>query len=107
VSASPRNGVSAGAGKRIHPLSPNADTLTCRHAETFPLPPSISENFAEKWGGPAFFVLRKLLRRTCSHDFSTGIPGFGTDIQDIVGLCDDIEVMLDEDHRVSLVDQAV
>jgi hypothetical protein len=52
-------------------------------------------------------VLRKFLRRACSDDFSTGISGFGADIEDIVGLCNDIEVMLDEDHRVSLVDQTV
>ena len=73
-------------------------------ADTF-LP--LSQHFSEKRCCPASVVSRNFLRRSCGDDFSTGIPGFWTNIENVVGLCYDIEVMLDHDDGVSVVHQTV
>src|SRR5271166_3526775 len=101
----------------LRPRPKYADTPLRRHADTvLPMPigsrpvdklPTFSQHFAEERGCPALIVSRNFLRRTCGDDFSTGVPGLWADIENVVGLCYDIEVMLDHDDGISVVHQAV
>src|ERR1700733_11383769 len=85
-----------------------ADTPLRRHADTFPpsadtFPPTdrfllrrlvTIEHFPEEWRGPADFILGDFRRGTCGNDFSSGVAGFWTDIENVIGFGDNIEVML-------------
>jgi len=46
-------------------------------------------------------------RRAGDHNFATGMTAFGAEVDHVIGGFDDIQVMLDYDHRVSRVDQAI
>ena len=66
-----------------------------------------SEDLPEEGSGAAYAVACNGFRRTGRYDFSTGIACLGADIKNVIRLGDYIEVMLDEDHRISVVDQAM
>ena len=55
----------------------------------------------------AFCVLHDLLGRTCLEQASSATAALGTHVDDVVGHLDDVEVVLDDDDRVALVDQAL
>ncbi len=46
-------------------------------------------------------------RRADGDDAAAAVAGFGTQVDDPVGLLDDVQVVLDQDHGVAQVDQAV
>ena len=46
-----------------------------------------------------------LCRRTRGNDFPAAITCLGADIENVVSLGDYIDVMFDQDHRISVVDQ--
>src|SRR5689334_396727 len=48
-------------------------------------------------GGPA---RRDFFRRPGRHHLATGVPAFWTQIDDMVGHLDHVEVVLDQKHRV-------
>ena len=47
----------------------------------------------------------QLLGRPLGHDVATTLTPLGTEVNDPVRGLDDLEVVLDHDHRVPLVDQ--
>lgn len=52
-------------------------------------------------------ALRDVVRGSCDEDFAAADTAFGTDIDQVVGDLDDVEVMFDDDNRVAAVDQFV
>ena len=50
---------------------------------------------------------RHFLRRALGDDAAAGLAGLGAQVDDPVGRLDHVEVVLDHDHRVAQVDQAV
>src|SRR6516164_1309731 len=61
----------------------------------------------DEWSCPAFLVLGNLLRRSCRNHFSAIAPGLWTNVDDIVGLGDYIQIVLDHNDRVPIVDQSM
>mgnify|MGYP003339374491 CR=1 FL=1 len=51
--------------------------------------------------------LRDLLGGARRHDRAAARASFGTHVHDPVGRLDDVEVVLDDEHGVALVDQAI
>ena len=58
-------------------------------------------------GAAACSHRRQLLRRAGHHDIPTRFTGLGPQVDDPVGRLDHVEVVLDHDHRVAQVDQAI
>ena len=50
---------------------------------------------------------RDLLRRAGHHDLAAGVAAFRTEIDDVVGGLDHVQVVLDQQHRVAGVDEPV
>src|SRR5262245_28746600 len=48
-----------------------------------------------------------LFRRSRGYHATSGLATLGTEIDEVVGRLDDVEIVLDHDHRVAAVDQAV
>jgi len=61
----------------------------------------------EKPAGMRGFTLRDRLRRSRRDDFPAGVAAFRPKIDDVVGCLDHIQVMLNQEHRVSGVDEPV
>src|SRR5580765_8328774 len=51
------------------------------------------------------FIARNLLRWTFRNDASPGRPAFGPEVDDPIRLGDQIEIMLDHDHRMPGINQ--
>ena len=51
--------------------------------------------------------LSNLFRGSGSNDIATFIAGTGTEIDDIVGILDQVEVVLDQDHGIPGIHQAM
>ena len=57
--------------------------------------------------GVAGLHRRHLLRRSFGHNHPALDAAFGAEVDDPVGGLDDVEIMLDHDHAVALLDEAV
>ncbi len=55
----------------------------------------------------AFARSRNFFWRTFYHHLPAGISTFGTHIDDMIRTGDQVQIMLDDDHRISTVDQFV
>ena len=53
----------------------------------------------------ALRVLRDLFRGAFGDDLAAAAPAFGTEVDDVVGVGDDVEVVLDDDDGVPLLDE--
>ena len=53
------------------------------------------------------FVPGDVVWRPGCHHFTASGPGLRTDIDDVVGFGDDIQIVLDEDDGVPVVDETV
>ena len=56
---------------------------------------------AEEGGGARGFGSSDVFGGALGHNLSTGFTAFRTDIDQVVGLGEDIQVMLDDDDRVT------
>ena len=54
-----------------------------------------------------FFVFDELLRTAAADDRSAVVAAFGTEVDDIVGGFDHVEIMLDDENGVAVIDEAV
>ena len=61
----------------------------------------------EELAGVAVLDRGHLLGRALGDDPASAVATLGTHVDDPVGVLDDVEVVLDDDHRVALVDQPV
>ena len=52
-------------------------------------------------------VFGHLFRCTIPNDFTTAVAALGANINDMVGGLDHVEVVVDDHHRVALLDQPV
>ena len=59
------------------------------------------KEFSEELGGVAFFRLRYLLGGACGKDQSAAAAAVGTEVDEVVGALDDVEVVLDDDDGVA------
>jgi hypothetical protein len=62
-----------------------------------------SEDCCQEGGGVAGFGLGDFFGGADCDDFSAAGPGFGADVQDVVGFGDDVEVVLDHYNGSALV----
>jgi hypothetical protein len=53
------------------------------------------------------FHLGDFLGRSCGYDFATFGSGFGADVDEVVGLHEDVGMVLDDDHGVTFIDEAM
>jgi hypothetical protein len=65
------------------------------------------ENFPNKGCRPAVLVLSNLVRRPGGNHLATSGAGFRTDIDNVIGFRNNIEVVLDEYYCVAVIDKAV
>ena len=68
------------------------------------LPP---QHRLQKLPGVAARRLHDILRRALGDDLAAAIAAFGAEVDDPVGGLDDFEIVLDDDDRVAVVDEAV
>ncbi len=68
---------------------------------------ALVKEFSEELGGVAFLRFRYLLGGTCGKDLSAATAAVGTEVDEVVGTLDDVEVVLDDDDGVALIDQAL
>src|SRR5690606_34198920 len=61
----------------------------------------------EEWRGGTARAIVESRKRALVQDFSAALTTFGTDFHHIVRLCDDIEVMLNDDHSVPLLNDTM
>ena len=59
------------------------------------------------FSGVRFFNLADLFRRALGDQFTAAIAAFGTEVDQPVGDLDDVEVVLDDHHRVARVHQSL
>lgn len=52
-------------------------------------------------------VVHDLRRRPGGNDATTGLAAPGPEVNDVVGVGDHVEVMLDDDHRGAVVDESL
>ena len=50
-------------------------------------------------------ILRDLLGRSLCDDLTAHIAALGTEVDDVVGCLDQVEVVLDDNHRVAALDK--
>ena len=70
-------------------------------------PASPPSTLAQEAAGVALRDLRHLLGRSLGDDRAAAVAALGTEVDDPVGRLDDVEVVLDHEHRVALVDEAL
>ena len=63
------------------------------------------EGLLEEAGGETFLALGYLLWGACGKDLSAVAPALRTDVDDVVGEFDDIEVVFDDDDGVATIHQ--
>src|SRR4051794_2918195 len=66
-----------------------------------------AQDFVEILPRVAALGLRHLLGSAHGDDVSAPVAALGTDVDDLVGALDDVEVVLDHQHGVAGVDQTV
>ena len=59
----------------------------------------------EEGGSEAFFTLGYLFGGACGKNLSAVTPTLRTDVDDVVGKLDDIEVVLDDDDGIAAIDE--
>ena len=57
--------------------------------------------------GKRDLVSRDLLRRSGRHHGTAAISAFRAEVHDPIGRLDDVEVVLDHEHRVAAIDEPV
>jgi hypothetical protein len=62
------------------------------------------QHAAQKRGGATRAILCDLFGRSGRYDFATIRTGFRPKIDNVIGLGDDAEIMLDHNHGVALID---
>lgn len=55
----------------------------------------------------AFFRFCDFFRRALSDDSAAAVTAFRSQVDDIIGHFDHVQVMLDDNHRIALVDQSL
>src|SRR6267142_2191647 len=85
---------------RIHRVSP---LLRC---STYRLVPGL-QHLAEELSRMGALRLRDFLGRPCRDDAATQLSAFGAEVDDPVGRFHDVEIVLDDDDRISLVHQSM
>jgi len=68
---------------------------------------SQSEGDLEKRRGAAGLGLGDFFRRALGDDLATGVVGFWAEVEDPVGFGGDGHVVLDDDHGVAFIDEAL
>src|SRR5690606_39791370 len=63
------------------------------------------QQLSQKLTGVAVLDLRDLLRRALRDNHAAGIAPLGAQVDDVIGNLNDIRVVLDDQHRVPLIDQ--
>ena len=63
------------------------------------------QDLAEEAGSEAFLALGYLFGGACGKDLSAVAPALRTDVDDVVGEFDDVEVVFDDDDGVTPIDQ--
>src|SRR5205823_5691182 len=58
---------------------------------------SARQNLAQKRRSAAVFAFRDFFRRAARHDLSAIFPSFRPDIDDVIGVGDEIEIVFDHD----------
>ena len=66
-----------------------------------------TKHLSEERRRAAFFIFGDFFGSSRGDDLSSAVTGFGSDVDDVVGLRHQIEMMLDDDDRVSFVDETV
>lgn len=63
------------------------------------------QHWLEVMAGVALFDLADVLGGALGEDFSAFVASFGTDINQVIGSFDDIEIVFDDDDGVALIDE--
>src|SRR6185436_7312123 len=66
-----------------------------------------AEERGEELPGVRLRRLRDLLRRALDDDAATALAALGTEVDDPIGALDDVEVVLDHEHGVPCIDEAL
>src|SRR3974377_2215297 len=66
-----------------------------------------AENTGEGLAGVRLFGARDLFRGTLRDDAAPALPAFGTEVDNPVGLLDDVQMVLDDEHGVAQIDEAL
>ena len=66
-----------------------------------------AKDAGEDLAGIGFFCAGDEFRRTLGDDAAAAFASFGTKVDDPVGLLDDVEMMLDDEHGIPEVDEAL
>ena len=61
----------------------------------------------QELAGIASFHLRYFLGRTLGHDGAAAVAALGAQVDDVIGGLDHVQVMLDHQHRVARVGEAL
>ena len=68
---------------------------------------SLLQFFPQEPGGVALITLRHFLGSAAAEELSPTLSPFGSHVDEVVGHLDDIEVVLNDDDRISLLHKAV
>src|SRR5258708_10555715 len=66
-----------------------------------------AKNAGEELAGVGFFCAGYEFGRALGDDAAAAFPAFGAKIDDPVGLLNDVEVVLDDEHRVAEINEAL
>src|SRR2546425_7128259 len=66
-----------------------------------------AENAGEGLAGVGFFGAGDELGRALGDDAAAAFAAFGAEVNDPIGLLDDVEVVLDDEHGVAEIDEAL
>ena len=65
------------------------------------------ESRCERASGVASLALRHYLWGSFYHDLSAGLTAIGSKVDNVVGCCDYVSVVFDDDHRISELNQTL
>src|SRR6185437_15933359 len=65
------------------------------------------EGGGEGGAGVGFFVAGDLFGGAVSDDAAAAVAAFGAEVDEPVGLLDDVEIVLDDDDRVAQIDESL
>ena len=68
---------------------------------------SSAQHSPQKLPGMTRFARGHFLRRARHHDSATARATFGTEIDHPVGRFDDVQIVLDHEHRIVLIDEPI
>src|SRR5215469_3361253 len=66
-----------------------------------------AQNAGEGLAGVRLFGARDLFRSALGDDPAAALSAFGAEVDDPVGLLDDVEMVLDDEHGVAQIDEAL